>query len=403
MNPTIRFILTLLLGWTGIQRFLDHKIGTGILYLCTFGLFGIGWFVDVCIALFHLVTFHKTTRPSKNDLPEDHSLPAPAYTSHTSIPSPSIESGAGCKILRSSFVSPTAKNLEGICSYVVLDTETTGLDRKNDRIVEISLARYENGVQTDHYATLVNPQIPIPPAASRVNHITDTDVATAPTFAQIWPDVCRMVQDVLIVGHNVTFDLDMIGYAIPDSAASLNVQYLDTLTLSKKAFPGRSTYKLANLVKDLGISSTQTHRADDDVVLTAQLFERCRFEIMDAYRKELEARRAAREQARAEKAARFGWSPMLNKNFVFTGDFQQNREKLESSLEKIGANLRDNVNGNTDYLVKGSLTNLPDWAVERKYSKAVTLSQNGKKVKIIDESEYISLLQQVLQMAPTHQ
>lgn len=313
------------------------------------------------------------------------------------------ESSTCSKITAKARPIQTVKDLASIRSYAVLDTETTGLSRRNDRIVEISLSLYENGVQTDHYATLVNPQIPIPPAASRVNHITDTDVATAPTFAQIWPDVCRMMQDVLIVGHNVTFDLDMIGYAIPDSAASLDVQYLDTLTLSKKAFPGRSTYKLANLVKDLGISSTQTHRADDDVVLTAQLFERCRFEIMDAYRKELEARRAAREQARAEKAARFGWSPMLNKNFVFTGDFQQNREKLESSLEKIGANLRDNVNGNTDYLVKGSLTNLPDWAVERKYSKAVTLSQNGKKVKIIDESEYISLLQQVLQMAPTHQ
>lgn len=399
MNPTIRFILTLLLGWTGIQRFFDRKIGTGILYLCTFGLFGIGWFVDVCIALSRLVSSHKIVPVT----PERHPLQAPAHTAYASTPSPRVESGAVCKILRSAFAAPTAKSLEDIHTYVVLDTETTGLDRKNDRIVEISLARYEDGVQTDHYATLVNPQIPIPPAASRVNHITDADVATAPAFTQIWPDVCRRMQDVLIIGHNVTFDLDMIGYAIPDSATSLCVQYLDTLSLSKKAFPGRDSYKLANLVKELGISSAQTHRADDDVLLTAQLFERCRSEIIDGYRKELAARRAAREQAKAEKAARFGWSPMFNKNFVFTGDFQQNREELELSIEKMGANLRDNVNGNTDYLVKGSLTNLPDWAVERKYGKAVTLVQNGKKVKIIDESEYISLLQQVLQMAPTHQ
>lgn len=305
-----------------------------------------------------------------------------------------------CKIVRTAFSSPTAKNLESIRSYVVLDTETTGLSRKNDRIVEISLARYENGVQVDRYSTLVNPQIPISPAASRVNHITDSDVATAPTFSQIWPEVYRLMQGAIIVGHNVTFDLDMIGFAMPHSASSLTVQYLDTITLSKIVFPGRDSYKLVSLVKDLGFSNSQTHRAEDDVTLTTQLFEYCRSQIIEAYHKELTARRLARKNAKAEKEARFSWSSMLNKNFVFTGDFQQDRKILESSLEKVGANLRDEVNGNTDYLVKGSLANLPDWAVERKYKKALMLAQNGKKVKIIDEAEYKSLLHAALCTAP---
>lgn len=38
--------ITLLLGWCGVHRFYQKKIGTGILYLCTFGLFAIGWLVD---------------------------------------------------------------------------------------------------------------------------------------------------------------------------------------------------------------------------------------------------------------------------------------------------------------------------------------------------------------------
>lgn len=46
MKPKTRFIVTILFGWAGIHRFADRKIGTGILYLCTFGLFGIGWIVD---------------------------------------------------------------------------------------------------------------------------------------------------------------------------------------------------------------------------------------------------------------------------------------------------------------------------------------------------------------------
>lgn len=396
MSPLVRFVVTLLFGWTGIHRFLDHKIGTGVLYLLTFGLFGIGWVVDACIALARLASPQKV-RPVPKPIP----TPVPPSVPDL-VPSPVFVPAIDpvCKISRSAFVSPTAKNLESIRSYVVLDTETTGLDRKTDRIVEISLARYENGAQVDLYTTLIDPQIPIPLAASRVNHITDADVAGAPTFAQVWPDVLRMMQGALIVGHNVTFDLDMIGYSMPDSAAPLDVQYLDTLTLSKKAFPGRDTYKLASLVKDLGISATQTHRAGDDVALTSQLFDRCRAAICEAYRKELAARRAERERKKAEKETAYSWSPLLNKNFVFTGEFDHEREKLEGFLDAVGANLRQEVNGKTDYLVVGDLKNLPLWAVERKYYKAQEKIKAGSSIQIITETEYLKAIRSTVAMAP---
>lgn len=396
MSPLVRFVVTLLFGWTGIHRFLDHKTGTGVLYLLTFGLFGIGWLVDACIALAGLASpknmrpVHKLIlTPVPPIVPE--LMPVPAFV-------PAID--PVCRISRRALSSPTAKNLESIHSYVVLDTETTGLDRKTDRIVEISLARYEDDAQVDLYTTLIDPQIPIPPAASRVNHITNADVAGAPTFAQAWPNVLRMMQGALIVGHNVTFDLDMIGYSMPDSAATLNVQYLDTLTLSKKAFPGRDTYKLSSLVKDLGISITQTHRAGDDVALTAQLFDRCRSAICEAYRKELAARRAERERKKAEREAAYSWSPLLNKNFVFTGDFEHEREKLEGFLDAVGANLRQDVNGKTDYLVVGDLKNLPLWAVERKYYKAQEKIKAGSNIQIITETEYLKAIRSTVAMAP---
>lgn len=45
------FIICFLLGWLGIHKFRERKIGMGILYLLTFGLFGIGWIVDSVIYL----------------------------------------------------------------------------------------------------------------------------------------------------------------------------------------------------------------------------------------------------------------------------------------------------------------------------------------------------------------
>jgi len=51
-----RFLLCLLLGFTGIHRFLNRDFRTGIIYLCTGGLFGIGWLYDVVMLLIEAVT-----------------------------------------------------------------------------------------------------------------------------------------------------------------------------------------------------------------------------------------------------------------------------------------------------------------------------------------------------------
>src|SRR5699024_5204765 len=130
---------------------------------------------------------------------------------------------------------------------------------------------------------LINPGIPISPGASRVNHITDADVANAPTISDIWPRVRRFFDGSVVVGHNITFDLGMLGHGMPSDAEPFDVTYLDTVRLAKLSFPGQPSYKLVELVRSLGIAESQDHRAESDVELTAQLFERCRAKIIADY------------------------------------------------------------------------------------------------------------------------
>src|SRR5262249_25341444 len=71
----------------------------------------------------------------------------------------------------------------------ILDLETTGVDAKNDRIIEISILKPRPGAEPDHRTRRVNPERPIPPEASAVHGITDVDVAGKPRSAR-WLPVC---------------------------------------------------------------------------------------------------------------------------------------------------------------------------------------------------------------------
>lgn len=51
INKWIAFILCFFLGFFGVHKFYEGKIGTGVLYLCTFSFCGVGWFIDLITIL----------------------------------------------------------------------------------------------------------------------------------------------------------------------------------------------------------------------------------------------------------------------------------------------------------------------------------------------------------------
>jgi len=89
---------------------------------------------------------------------------------------------------------------------VYLDTETTGLDR-DDEIVEISIVDFDGSLL---FSSLVKPSRPIPPDAQRIHHISNTDVASAPAWPILWPNVRSYLYGRTIAAYNTSFDLRMM-------------------------------------------------------------------------------------------------------------------------------------------------------------------------------------------------
>lgn len=94
---------------------------------------------------------------------------------------------------------------------VFFDLETTGTNVTHDRIVEISIIKVLPGGEEVERTRRVNPEMPIPPEATAVHHITDADVAEEPTFRQIAKSLAEMFADSDIAGFNSNrFDIPLL-------------------------------------------------------------------------------------------------------------------------------------------------------------------------------------------------
>ncbi|HRF23977.1 MAG TPA: 3'-5' exonuclease, partial [Chitinophagaceae bacterium] len=92
-----------------------------------------------------------------------------------------------------------------------IDLETTGINLGIDRIVEIAIVKIMADGTKSVKRKLVNPEMPIPKAASDVHGITDDMVKDAPTFKQVAPELKQMLDGCDLAGFNSNrFDIPLL-------------------------------------------------------------------------------------------------------------------------------------------------------------------------------------------------
>ena len=155
--------------------------------------------------------------------------------------------------------------------YVVVDTETTGLNIKRDDIVQIGAVRIVDGkvLEGDSFERLVNPGRSIPKESIRFHGITDEMVAHAPGIDEILGEFLDYAGDAILIGHNIAFDLSFM-----NRARQIENPALDTMLLSIGAFPRRRDHTLDTLAEHFEEPIQDRHTALGDADLTARLFLR---------------------------------------------------------------------------------------------------------------------------------
>jgi DNA polymerase-3 subunit epsilon len=155
--------------------------------------------------------------------------------------------------------------------FLVLDLETTGGSALFDRVIEVAAVRVQHGAVQARLVTLVQPGVAIPSFVTRLTGINAALLRGKPTFADLLPDLQRLLDGAVLVAHNVSFDAAFLARAFQRAGHTWAGERLCTLRLARRLVPGLHSYRLDSLCASLGFPFVQAHRAGPDADATASL------------------------------------------------------------------------------------------------------------------------------------
>lgn len=164
---------------------------------------------------------------------------------------------------------------------IVFDTETTGLDNRADRVIEIGGIELVNRFPTGNtFHEYINPQgRPVHPEALAIHGISDAHLAGKPTFPEIAARFIEFIDGAHLVAHNATFDMGFINMEferIGHPAVGLE-RVVDTLAIARRKHP-MGPNSLDALCRRYGIDNS--HRTRHGALLDSELLAEVYVELV---------------------------------------------------------------------------------------------------------------------------
>lgn len=164
--------------------------------------------------------------------------------------------------------------------YIILDTETTGLEvEQGHRVIEIGAVLLNDRKKSEeHFHSYLNPERLIDEEATKVHGISNQDLEDKPLFQEIAEEFLEFIQGSTLVIHNADFDvgflnneLNLVSSKYPKLEEICEV--IDSLSLAREKFPGQrnSLDALANRFDVTGYDRTY-HGALLDANILADVY-----------------------------------------------------------------------------------------------------------------------------------
>lgn len=190
---------------------------------------------------------------------------------------------------------------------IVFDTETTGLDSRADRVIEIGGVELVNRFPTGRsFHVFINPQgREVHPEALAVHGISNADLADKPIFNAIAAEFLEFIDGARLVAHNAHFDLGFINAEFERCGHPLieTHRIVDTLAIAKRKHP-MGPNSLDALCRRYGIDNS--HRTRHGALLDSELLAEVYIELIGGKQAALGlevAVAATRRESAGEEAA----------------------------------------------------------------------------------------------------
>ncbi|WP_057822578.1 helicase C-terminal domain-containing protein [Lentilactobacillus sunkii] len=158
-------------------------------------------------------------------------------------------------------------------TFAVVDIETTGTDISADnRTIQFSCCLVSNNKIIKTFVTDINPQREVPNRIVQLTGITNERLKKAKTFDQVAATLYSLLNNTVFVAHNVNFDFPFLNAEFQRVGyPELQIEAIDTVTLSQILLPTLSSYRLQDLSAYFNIEHDHPHTADSDASATAKL------------------------------------------------------------------------------------------------------------------------------------
>ncbi len=157
-------------------------------------------------------------------------------------------------------------------SYVAIDLETTGLDPKWNKIIEIAAVKVLDGQVVEERSTFVDPHCQLTDHVRELTGICQEDLIGAPDVGQVIGDFVEFMGNLPLLGHNVLFDYSFLKHAAVNQEILFEKKGIDTLKLCRHFMDAEEKKNLAAACEHYQVTLEGHHRALEDARAAHRLF-----------------------------------------------------------------------------------------------------------------------------------
>lgn len=157
--------------------------------------------------------------------------------------------------------------------FVVLDFETTGLDYKENEIIQFGVVEYQDGKVVDEYSKYFKPNKPVGKTVMRKTGITNEFLEDKPKLSKEYMEELKnLLEGKTIVAHNAPFDLKFLLKNLYDfNIEHKKFRVFDTLTYARRLIDETPNHKLETLKNYFDLDNGSSHNALNDCRATGNL------------------------------------------------------------------------------------------------------------------------------------